>query len=73
MMLLTFTKVNKGNWDLNPFRLASRGGGGSERMFNEGVSPSKLTGAPNYGGRVPVDTTPGPAPMCRALKIHPSS
>ena len=23
--------------------------------------------APNYGGRVPVDTTPGPAPVCRAL------
>ena len=28
--------------------------------------------APNYGGRVPVDTTPGPAPVCRALKIYPS-
>ena len=27
--------------------------------------------APNYGGRVPVDTTPGPAPVCRALKTHP--
>ena len=24
--------------------------------------------APDYGGRVPVDTTPGPAPVCRALK-----
>ena len=24
--------------------------------------------APNYGSRVPVDTTPGPAPVCRALK-----
>ena len=24
--------------------------------------------APNYGGRVPVDTAPGPAPVCRALK-----
>ena len=24
--------------------------------------------APNYGGRVPVDTTPGPVPACRALK-----
>ena len=29
--------------------------------------------APNYGGRVPVDTTPGPAPVCRALKTHPIS
>ena len=28
--------------------------------------------APNYGSRVPVDTTPGPAPVCRALKIDPS-
>ena len=25
--------------------------------------------APNYGGRVPVDTTPGPVPVHRALKI----
>ena len=24
--------------------------------------------APNYGSRVPVDTAPGPAPVCRALK-----
>ena len=24
--------------------------------------------APNYGGRVPVDTTPGPVPVYRALK-----
>ena len=28
--------------------------------------------APNYGGRVPVDTTPDPAPVCRALK-NPTS
>ena len=27
--------------------------------------------APNYGGRVPVDTTPGPAPVCRAQKNLP--
>ena len=40
-------------------------------MFNEGVSPSKLTGAPNYGSRVPVDTTPGPVPVYRALKNPP--
>ena len=32
-----------------------------------------ITDAPNYGGRVPVDTTPGPAPVCRALKTHPIS
>ena len=25
------------------------------------------------GGHVPVDTTPGPAPVCRALKIQPSA
>ena len=30
-----------------------------------------ITDAPNYGGRVPVDTTPGPAPVCRALKNRP--
>ena len=23
--------------------------------------------APNYGGRVPVDATPGPAPVCRSV------
>ena len=27
--------------------------------------------APNCGGRVPVDTTPGPAPVCRDLKNLP--
>ena len=27
--------------------------------------------APNYGGRVPVDTVPGTAPVCRALKNPP--
>ena len=27
--------------------------------------------APNYGGRVPVDTTPGPVPVYRALKNPP--
>ena len=32
-----------------------------------------ITDAPNYGGRVPVDTTPGPAPVCRAQKSHPIS
>ena len=41
-------------------------------VLHEGVCPAKRTVAPNYGGRVPVDTTPGPAPVCRALKIHPS-
>ena len=29
--------------------------------------------APNYGCRVPVDTAPSPAPVCRALKTHPIS
>ena len=35
------------------------------------VAPYAIVDAPNYGGRVPVDTTPGPAPVCRALKTHP--
>ena len=35
------------------------------------VYPYAIVDAPNYGGRVPVDTTPGPAPVCRALKTHP--
>ena len=35
------------------------------------VSPYAIVDAPNYGGRVPVDTTPGPAPVCRALKNLP--
>ena len=30
-----------------------------------------ITDAPNYGSRVPVDTTPGPAPVCRAQKNTP--
>ena len=29
--------------------------------------------APNYGDRVPVDTTPGPVPVYKALKSHPIS
>ena len=29
--------------------------------------------APNYGGRVPVDTTPGPVPVYRAYKLTPSA
>ena len=40
-------------------------------VLHEGVCPAKRTVAPNYGGRVPVDTTPGPAPVCRALKNLP--
>ena len=27
--------------------------------------------APNYGGRVPVDTAPGPVPVYRAFKKNP--
>ena len=33
--------------------------------------PSRCMRAPNYGGRVPVDTTTGPAPVCRAPKNPP--
>ena len=29
--------------------------------------------APDYGGHVPVDTTPGPVPVYRALKSNPIS
>ena len=37
------------------------------------VSPYAIVDAPNYGGRVPVDTTPGPVPVYRALKSQPLS
>ena len=33
------------------------------------VSSYAIVDAPNYGGRVPVDTAPGPVPVYRALKI----
>ena len=36
---------------------------------NDGVYTP--TNAPNYGGRVPVDTAPGPVPVYRALKNLP--
>ena len=32
-----------------------------------------IVDAPNCGGRVPVDTTPGPVPVYRALKSQPLS
>ena len=35
-------------------------------VYDDRVCPGTPTDAPNYGGRVPVDTTPGPAPVCRA-------
>ena len=46
------------------------GGGGSDVELSEHVCPYPLVDAPNYGGRVPVDTTPGPVPVYRALKHH---
>ena len=42
-------------------------------VLHERVCPATSTVAPNHGGRVPVDTTPGPAPVCRALKTHPNT
>ena len=48
------------------------GGGGSDLECKCRISVDNASlDAPNYGGRVPVDTTPGPAPVCRALKTHP--
>ena len=35
------------------------------------LSPYAIVDAPNCGGRVPVDTAPGPAPVYRALKNPP--
>ena len=32
------------------------------------VSPYDIVDASDYGGRVPVDTTPGPVPVYRTLK-----
>ena len=40
-------------------------------MLMRCVSPYPITNAPIYGGRVPVDTTPGPVPMHRAPKSLP--
>ena len=37
-------------------------------VYDDRVCPGAPTLAPNYGGRVPVDTTPGPVPVYRALK-----
>ena len=48
------------------------GGCGADNMYMDvSLSINHHGHAPNYGGRVPVDTTPGPAPVCRALKTHP--
>ena len=48
------------------------GGGGADVMLGVCVFVHTYQqNAPNYGGRVPVDTTPCPAPMCRALKNQP--
>ena len=44
------------------------GGGGSDVRLDECVCPYPPVDAPNDGGRVPVDTTPGPVPVYKALK-----
>ena len=50
------------------------GGGGADQVLMTSVYPYDIAAhAPNYGGRVPVDTTPGPVPVYRALKSHPIS
>ena len=48
------------------------GGCGSDTVLQRRACPGHCTLAPNYGGRVPVDTTAGPAPVCRTLKKHPN-
>ena len=46
------------------------GGGGSDGDTDDDVSDdTDAEDAPDYGDRVPVDTAPGPAPVCRALEI----
>ena len=48
------------------------GGGGADQVLMTCVYPYDIAAhAPNYGDRVPVDTTPGPVPMYRALKNTP--
>ena len=47
------------------------GVGGSKDQWKRRVCPGSFLKAPNYGGRVPVDTTPGPVPMHRAPKSQP--
>ena len=47
-------------------------GRGADGVYDEQVSPCKLTDASNYGVHVPVDmTTLGPAPVCTAPKTTP--
>ena len=46
-------------------------GGGADDLWRRRVCPGSFLRAANYGGRVPVDTTPGPVPVCRALKKSP--
>ena len=47
------------------------GGGGADGVNDERVSPCTPTDAPDYGDRVPVDTTPGPAPDVQDPKKSP--
>ena len=56
-------------------RRCCSGGSGSDVELSEHVCPYPLVDAPNYGGRVPVDTTSGPVPVYRALKnpLHPNA
>ena len=42
-----------------------------ESLRTRRVCPGSCLNAPDYGGRVPVDTTPGPVPMHRAQKSRP--
>ena len=53
--------------------LCGGGGGGADDLRRRRVCPGSFLRAANYGSRVPVDTTPGPAPVCRAPKTHPSA
>ena len=45
------------------------GGCGSDSDTDDDVSGDTVADdAPHYGSRVPVDTAPGPVPVCRAFK-----
>ena len=52
-------------------RERSGGGGGSDDSEHAVSVQSRAQDATNYGGRVPVDTTPSPAPVCRAHENTP--
>ena len=46
------------------------GGGGSDSVLHEGVSPSRCTGASNHGGHVPMHMTPSALCLCTGPKKH---